>query len=106
MRNLWASSAASLLDVLSEVRGGPSDTVLSRLSQGRIGTAGPSWPAVLTRLRGIEAALLQDVTWWGPLMEERLHRWDIEGDVSSERHGVPQDTSPGNRLRRTEGCSG
>jgi hypothetical protein len=92
MRNLWAASAASLLDVLTEVRGGPTDAVLSRLSQGRIGAAGPSWPAVLTRLHGIEAALLQDVTWWGPLMEERLSRWDNEEDVASDHHAV-QDSA-------------
>ena len=86
MQNLWATRASSLLNVLTEVRGGPTDAILSRLSQGRIGSIGPSWPAVLTQLRGIEAALLQDVTWWGPMMEERLHRWDNEQDVPSVTH--------------------
>lgn len=82
MQNLWAVSAASLLELLTEARGGPSDAALSRLSQGRTGATGPSWPAVLARLRGIETALLQDVTWWGPLMEERLHRLSDRGDIS------------------------
>jgi hypothetical protein len=82
MQNLWATGAASLLDLLTETRGGPSDAALSSLSQGRIGATGPSWPAVLARLRGIETALIQDVTWWGPVMEERLHRLSDARDMS------------------------
>jgi hypothetical protein len=82
MQDLWAAGAASLLDLLIEAHSAPSDAALSRLSQGRTGVAGPLWPAVLTRLRGIETALLQDVAWWGPLMEERLHRLSDTRDIS------------------------
>ena len=32
------------------------------------------WPGVLTRLSAVEAAMLQDLTWWGPLMESRLQQ--------------------------------
>jgi hypothetical protein len=82
MQSLWAASAASLLDLLTEARGGTSEAALFRLSPGRIGTVGPTWPSVLTRLCGRETALLQDVTWWGPLMEERLHRLSQIGDIA------------------------
>ncbi|HEX2056421.1 MAG TPA: hypothetical protein VHF07_08000 [Nitrospiraceae bacterium] len=81
MQNLWAASALSLLDVLTETRGRPSDADLARISRGRVRTVGPSWPNVLTRLCGRETALLQDVTWWGPVMEERLHCLSDERDV-------------------------
>ena len=32
------------------------------------------WPDILARLSSAEAALLQDFTWWGPLMEKRLQQ--------------------------------
>lgn len=85
MQGLWATSAGSLLDVVAEVRGRRTGSGLSRLCHSRTRAVGPSWPGVLTRLSGIEAALLQDVMWWGPVMEERLHQWSDERDIPSYR---------------------
>jgi hypothetical protein len=89
MQGLWATSAASLLDVVAELRGRPTEAGLSRLSRGRIRAAGPAWPGVLTRLSGIEAALLQDVMWWGPVMEEQLHLlWIDEQEFPSQEQSM------------------
>lgn len=32
------------------------------------------WADILTRLSPVEAALLQDFAWWGPLMNQRLRQ--------------------------------
>lgn len=81
-------SAGSLLDVVAEVRGRPAGARLSRLPCTRIRAMGPAWPGILTRLRGIEAALLQDVMWWGPVMEEKLQLWTDEQEVPSHKQSV------------------
>ena len=83
MEGLWASSLSSLRDVLIEVRGSHTDRFSPNLRHSRRKTVGPSWPGTLTRLRGIDAALLQDMTWWGPMMEDRLHRWSDEQAIAS-----------------------
>lgn len=85
MQNLWATGAASLLEVLTEVRGVPRDEMLASLYSHPRASRRPSWPGVLARIRGIEAALLQDVKWWGPAMEERLYRWSDEEGPSGRR---------------------
>jgi hypothetical protein len=82
MQDLWTVGAASLLNVLIEVRGGSRDEALSDLGPSRARAAAPSWPGLLTRLRPMEAALLQDVTWWGTKMEEQLHRWSQEPNAA------------------------
>ncbi|MEX5218731.1 MAG: hypothetical protein AB7G68_06960 [Nitrospiraceae bacterium] len=89
MEDLWASSASSLWDVLTEVRGSHTD----RFSPERchsLRKTGPSWPGALTRLRASEAALLQDMAWWGPMMEDRLHRWRDERAAGSNTSCVPR----------------
>jgi hypothetical protein len=82
MQSLWAASAASLLDLLTEARGGTSEAALSRLSQGRIGTVGPTWPlgSHSTVWTGNGSPPRCDVG--GPLMEERLHRLSQIGDIA------------------------
>jgi hypothetical protein len=72
------TNASHLLDVLTEIRGISTTDPHDILSHIRSGSGRPSWPDVLGRLRGIEAALLQDMTWWGPAMQERLHQWSGE----------------------------
>jgi hypothetical protein len=84
MQGLWATSASSLRDILTEVRGSHPDPFLSAHCHSRYKAPGPSWPGALTRLSGIEAALLQDLTWWGPVMEDRLHRWSDEQNPASQ----------------------
>jgi hypothetical protein len=88
MHGLWAGRAGSLLDVVTEVRGRPRDVGRSRFPCTPIRARGPAWPGILTRLRGIEAALLQDVVWWGPVMEEKLQVWTDEQEFPSHKRSV------------------
>ena len=87
MQGLWDSSTVPLLQVLRELNGGSfAETNLIRAAQKGVPSVGPSWPEALSRLRGMEVALLQDLPWWGPLMERRLRDWPQDGGAySSDR---------------------
>ncbi len=70
MQEPWISGGSTLLAIFQAVRGNGSIEQCS-LDQ-RTGSFSQRWPGVLTRLSTVEAAMLQDLTWWGPLMESRL----------------------------------
>ncbi|MBI4003240.1 MAG: hypothetical protein HY348_15850 [Nitrospira defluvii] len=72
MQKPWISGGATLLAIFQAIRGNGS--IERSLLDRRTGSFSQRWPGVLTGLSAVEAALLQDLTWWGPLMESRLQQ--------------------------------
>lgn len=66
----WIAGTSTLLAVFQAMRGNPSAE--PQLHDRRTGSFSQRWPGVLTGLSAVEAAMLQDLTWWGSLMESRL----------------------------------
>jgi hypothetical protein len=87
MQGLWDSSTVPLLHVLRELNEGSfAETNFIRAAEQGVASVGPSWPGALSRLRGLEVALLQDLPWWGPIMERRLRDWPQDAcSYSSDR---------------------
>ena len=73
MQGLWDSSAVPLLEVFQELNHGSfAEPNFIRAAENGVLSVAPSWPGALSRLRGLGVALLQDLPWWGPVMERRL----------------------------------
>ena len=72
MQESWISGGSSLLAIFQAIRGNESND--QSPMAGRPGSFSQHWPGVLTKLSPVEAALLQDLRWWGPLMESRLQQ--------------------------------
>ena len=72
MQEPWISDGSTLLAIFRAVRGNGS--IERFLLDRQTGSFSQCWPGVLTGLSPVEAALLQDLTWWGPLMESRLRQ--------------------------------
>lgn len=70
----WVADASCLLDIFIAIHSTPTDEFLHRLSRPGRRLHGPAWPQLLTRLSPREAALLQDMTWWGPALVDRLRQ--------------------------------
>lgn len=70
MQKTWISTTATLLAIFDAVQeqGSVERSGIDR----RTGSFRPGWPVILTRLTAMEAAMLQDLAWWGPQMERRL----------------------------------
>jgi hypothetical protein len=84
MSGLWDSSTVPLLQVLRELNEGSfAETNFIRGAEIGVASIAPSWPGTLSRLRGLEVALLQDVPWWGPIMERCLREWPRDACLSS-----------------------
>ncbi|WHZ22118.1 MAG: hypothetical protein OJF47_001230 [Nitrospira sp.] len=80
----WIAGTSTLLAVFQAMRGDPPIDPQPR--NRRTGPFSQRWPGVLTGLSSVEAAMLQDLTWWGPLMEHRLKQMaDIGTDIRSDR---------------------
>ena len=70
MQEPWISAAPTLLAVFEAVRENGS---FERSSiDRRTGSFRQGWTDLLFRVSPMEAAMLQDLTWWGPRMEDRL----------------------------------
>ncbi|HAP40012.1 MAG: hypothetical protein R3B11_09550 [Nitrospira sp.] len=48
----------------------------------RTGAFRQGWPEIVAQLSTVDAALLQDVPWWGPQMERRLTQLTDVGPVT------------------------
>lgn len=70
MQETWISRGTSLLTIFQAIRGTGSDA----RSNCRTTFFSQYWPGDLSTLSSVEAALLQDLLWWGPLMESRLEQ--------------------------------
>lgn len=71
MQVWWVADASCLLDIFSALHNSPTDEFLHQLSRPGRRLHRPAWLQLLARLSAREAALLQDVTWWGPSLVER-----------------------------------
>lgn len=71
MQETWISGGSSLLAIFQAIQ---DDGSFGRSSLNRRGSFSQQWPGVLTNLSSVEVALLQDLFWWGPLMESRLQK--------------------------------
>jgi hypothetical protein len=87
MQGLWDSSTVPLLQVLGELNEGSfAETNFIRAAEKGVASVSPAWPGALSRLRGLEVALLQDLRWWGPIMERWLRDWPQDAcSYSSDR---------------------
>ncbi len=66
----WIIGSTALLAVFEAVR---EHRVVERSGvDPRTGAFRQGWPEIMARLSPIDAALLQDLAWWGPQMERRL----------------------------------
>jgi len=72
MQESWISGGSSLLAIFQAIRG--NESIDRSPMAGRPSSFSQHWPGVLTKLSPVEAALLQDLLWWGPLMESRLQQ--------------------------------
>jgi hypothetical protein len=80
----WIAGTSTLLAAFQAMRGDPSAEPQPR--DRRTGSFSQRWPGVLTGLSAVEAAMLQDLTWWGPLMESRLKQMtDTRTEARSDR---------------------
>ena len=70
MYESWLPGTTTLLAVFEAAQGNGA-VERSRIDR-RSGCVSPGWPGMLTRLSSVEAAMLQDLAWWGPQMEGRL----------------------------------
>ncbi|HNA26360.1 MAG TPA: hypothetical protein PKV55_06085 [Nitrospira sp.] len=70
MSKPWVTGASTLLAVYEAVR---ERHVHERSCvDPRTGDFRRGWLEILAQLSPLEAAMLQDVAWWGPQMERRL----------------------------------
>ncbi len=72
MHKSWIVGGATLLSIFQAERG--TGWIACSSFEQRTNLNGPRWPKVLSGLTAVEAALLQDVAWWGPVMESRLQQ--------------------------------
>ncbi|MBA5870419.1 MAG: hypothetical protein GDA68_10545 [Nitrospira sp. CR2.1] len=70
MPKLWITGGTTLLAVFEAVR--ECRTVERSGVDPRTGAFRRGWPEIVAQLTPVDAALLQDVPWWGPQMEHRL----------------------------------
>ncbi len=70
MQESWILGGATLLSIFQAVRG--NDSIERSSFEHRTTSFSQRWPGVLSGLTAGEAAMLQDLAWWGPLMENRL----------------------------------
>ncbi len=70
MQRAWFSGTSTLA-ALFEAAQGSAVAERSCLDR-RTGSFRDGWSDILTRLSPVEAAMLQDFTWWGPQMQRRL----------------------------------
>jgi len=70
MQDRWVSRASSLLATFQAVRG--EEPAARSLVDRRTESFSQRWPGIVSRLNALEAAMLQDLTWWGPRMQSRL----------------------------------
>jgi hypothetical protein len=70
MQRAWISNTTALVALFDAAQG---HTAGERSSlDRRTGSFRQGWPDILTKLTAREAAMLQDLTWWGPQMKQRL----------------------------------
>ncbi len=70
MARAWISNTATLVALFDAAQG---HAAAERSSvDRRTGSFRQGWSDLLTRLSSREAAMLQDLTWWGPQMKQRL----------------------------------
>jgi len=74
MQESWVLGGATLLSIFQAICGSSLIEGTSPLESRRRLLSSQQWPAVLSGLTAAEAAMLQDLAWWGPLMENRLQR--------------------------------
>jgi hypothetical protein len=74
MQESWILGGATLLSIFQAICGSSLTERTSPLESRRHLLSSQQWPTVLSSLTAAEAAMLQDLTWWGPLMENRLQR--------------------------------
>jgi len=91
MQGLWDSSTVPLLEVFQELNHGSfAEPNFIRAAENGVLSVAPSWPGALSRLRGLGVALLQDLPWWGPVMERRLRDWPQDACSFSSSDRPPQ----------------
>ena len=73
MQESWILGGATLLSIFQAIRGSSSIEPSSSFER-RTHLSSRHWPTVLRGLTAAEAAMLQDLAWWGPLMENRLQQ--------------------------------
>ena len=70
MSKPWITGATTLLAVFEAVR---ECCIVERSGvDPHTGVFRQGWPEILARLSPLDAAMLQDISWWGPQMERRL----------------------------------
>jgi hypothetical protein len=70
MTRAWISNTTTLVALLDAAQGHAA-AERSSLDR-RTGSFRQGWSDILTSLSPREAAMLQDLTWWGPQMKRRL----------------------------------
>lgn len=84
MQKPWISDGTALLAVFEALKGNGSAERSS--IDRRTGSCRQGWSEILVRLSTVEAALLQDLSWWGPGMEGRLRQLtDVRTPISTDR---------------------
>lgn len=76
-RGRWIAGTSTLLAVFRAMRGEPSAEPQGR--DRRTGSYSRQEFGLLTELSAVEAAMLQDLAWWGPCMENRLQQMTETG---------------------------
>lgn len=70
MKRPWISNTTTLMAIFEAAQG---HAVAERSSvDRRTGSFRQGWSDLVTRLSPREVAMLQDLTWWGPQMKQRL----------------------------------
>lgn len=87
MQGLWDSRTVPLLQVLRELNEGSfAESNFIQAAEKGVASVGPTWSGALSRFCGLEVAPLQDLPWWGPIMERQSVEWPQDACLySSDR---------------------